>query len=71
MNSKLIRTTINFTPGAQADLEDAMQIGGDSKSDTINKAVRLYAKALRAEHDKGEILIRARADAELHKIEFL
>jgi hypothetical protein len=66
------RNTISWTPPAQADLEDIMRLSGDpSKTSAVNKAVRFYARALRAQDNGGAVLIQASEKAAARQIEFL
>jgi hypothetical protein len=71
MSGNLIRTTLNLSPGTQTALETAASVSGDSKTNVINKAIRFYARALNADANGGEVLVRQRADADLHRIEFI
>lgn len=41
--SGLERVTVNLTPKAVKALASACEMTGDSKTDTINRALRLYA----------------------------
>lgn len=38
----LIKTTVNLTPRTEASLILAAQATGDSKTDTINRAIQVY-----------------------------
>ena len=49
----LTRVTVNLIPKADAALEQAVRLTGYSKTDTINRALQLYAYILDC-HGKGE-----------------
>jgi hypothetical protein len=51
MNTTLTRLSVNLTPRADAALELAVQLTGDSKTDTVNRALQFYAWM---EHGKSE-----------------
>jgi hypothetical protein len=46
------RITVGLTPRGSHALREAMHLGADSQTDTVNKALALYANHLRNE-DKG------------------
>lgn len=47
------RFTINTTARGQRALEDAMAIGEENQTDTVNRALLLYANHLRNEQAGG------------------
>ena len=55
-NGGLERVTLNLTPRAARALEIATEITGDSKTDTINRAVQLYAYIERIINEGGTIV---------------
>jgi len=54
----LVRLTVNLIPRAHAAMLLAAQITGDSRTDTVNRALQLYAFAEHVLSQGGEILIR-------------
>lgn len=49
---------MNLIPRANAALELAIQITGDSKTDTVNRALQVYAYLEHVISDGGEVMIR-------------
>ena len=66
---QLHRITVNLIPRASAALELAAQLGQDSKTDTINRALQMYAYFMQVKSEGDEILIR-HPDGETEKITF-
>lgn len=65
----LERVTVNLTPRAARALEQAGQITGDTKTDTINRALQVYAYLEQVTRDGGAIYVReSAADTEPHLI---
>jgi len=54
----LVRLTINLIPRAYAAMVLASEITGDSRTDTVNRAVQLYAYVEHELSQGSEILIR-------------
>ena len=54
----LERLTVNLIPRTAAALDLAMQITVDSKTDTVNRAIQLYAYVEAVINRGGEILLR-------------
>lgn len=50
--ASLARLTVHLVPRAVKALEDASQATGDSRTDTINRALQVYALILDAAKDK-------------------
>jgi hypothetical protein len=71
MSSELTRFNLSLIPKAAEALDSAVELGGHSKTDTINRAIRAYAHWLRAREAGGGIYVRESADAELFLVEFL
>jgi hypothetical protein len=55
---ELVRLTINLVPRAYAAMLLASEITGDSRTDTVNRAVQLYAYVEHVIKEGGDILIR-------------
>jgi len=54
----LERVTVNLIPRASRALEQAGQLTGDSKTDTINRAIQVYAYLEEVWANGGSILVR-------------
>jgi hypothetical protein len=59
------RVTVNVTRRASRALDLAAQLTGDTKTDTINRAVQIYAFLERVAAEGGSVYVRARAGSEL------
>lgn len=70
MSSELTRLTVNLIPKAAAALDEAVELSGDSRTDTINRAVQAYAFMLKA-HQGGGFYVRQGPGGELFRVEFL
>lgn len=68
--SDLERTTFNLTPKAFRELEAAVELGGENKTDTINRAIALYAYVQELTSKGGAVLARE-ADGEMYLLKFL
>ncbi|WP_340686377.1 hypothetical protein LCL61_08810 [Amycolatopsis coloradensis] len=58
----LERVTVNLGPRASRALEKAVGLTGDSKTDTINRALQVYAYLEEVWANGGQVLIRNRPD---------
>lgn len=54
----LERVTVNLAPRASRALESTVGLTGDSKTDTINRALQVYAYLEEVWHKGGQILVR-------------
>jgi hypothetical protein len=54
---QLERITVNFVPRASEALRQAVELTRDSKTDTINRAIQLYAYVLKAQAGGQDIFI--------------
>ena len=61
------RVTVNLIPRASKALQEAVELTGDSKTNTINRALRLYAYVMQAQAG-GQDLFIGDAKGELSKI---
>ena len=66
----LTRLTVNLVPRAYKSMMLAVEITGDSRTDTINRALQFYAFAEVIMSNGGQILTR-NSDGELAEIKFL
>lgn len=66
----LERVTVNLIPRAAQSLTLAVELTGNSKTDTINRALQVYAYLLRVHREGGSVLVRDK-DGVTNRIEFL
>lgn len=71
MATELERVTVNLVPRASAALELATGLSQDSKTDTINRALQVYAFLLQAKEAGGGVYVREGPKAELMQVSFL
>jgi hypothetical protein len=64
------RITVNLNEKASHALENAVQMTGDTKTDTINKALQLWA-LLQDLHRRGGAAYLREPDGEQERIRFL
>lgn len=65
------RVTVNLTEKSSEALAEAVRITRDSKTDSINKALQLYALLQRIQADGGAIYLREKPEAELERLRVL
>jgi hypothetical protein len=66
--STLERVTVNLTPRASKALEQAVKCTGDTKTDTINRALQVYAYLEETMQSGGSIYLRQNPDGELERL---
>ncbi|WP_254126283.1 hypothetical protein [Amycolatopsis sp. CA-230715] len=59
----LERVTVNLAPRASRALEKATGLTGDSKTDTINRALQVYAYLEEVWSNGGQVLTRKNVDS--------
>lgn len=64
----LTRLTVNLTPKAAQALEQAVVVTGDSKTDTVNRALQAYAYIVNITQNGGDLYIRDGGQAELQRL---
>jgi hypothetical protein len=64
----LERVTVNLTGRAADALDQAAKLTGNSKTDTINRALQIYAYLEQVANDGGAIYVRESPDGELQLI---
>jgi hypothetical protein len=64
----LERITVNLTGRASRALELATELTGDTKTDTINRALQIYAYMEQVTARGGSIYVREAADSELERL---
>jgi hypothetical protein len=66
----LERVTVNLTGRSSRALEAATKLTGDTKTDTINRALQIYAFLEQVSARGGSIYTRESPDGELELIKF-
>jgi hypothetical protein len=66
--SSLDRVTVNLTRRASDALEQLDRLTGESKTDSINKALQLFAYLQQVQHDNGAIYVREAGSRELERL---
>lgn len=66
--SDLVRLTVNLIPRAYTAMVLASEITGDSRTDTINRAVQLYAYVEHVISNGGELLVRENGELSVVKM---
>lgn len=66
----LERVTVNLTPRSIRALEEVITRSGDSKTDTINRALQVYAFLEEIGHRGGAVYVRDGEAAELERVRF-
>jgi hypothetical protein len=64
----LERITVNLTSRSSAALELAVELSGDTKTDTINRALQIYAYLEKVIRDGGSVHVREQDGAELERL---
>ena len=64
----LERVTVNLTPRAVRALDQAVALTGDTKTDTINRALQVYAYLEEIINADGSIYIRPTPNAEPERL---
>ena len=63
--------TVNLTPRSSRALDTAVTITGDTKTDTINKALQVYAFLEELHAGGGTLYIREGSGSELERLRIL
>jgi hypothetical protein len=64
----LERVTVNLTARSSRALNEAVRCTGDSKTDTLNRAIQIYAYIERILQSGGSVHIRETPDSELERL---
>jgi hypothetical protein len=67
-NGPLERITVNLTGRASRALEIATELTGDTKTDTVNRALQVYAYMEQITARGGSVYVREATDAELERL---
>jgi hypothetical protein len=68
--ANLERITVNLTPRAYRALSKAVKLTGDSKTDTVNRALQLYAYLEEITQNGGSLYVRPADQDELEQVRF-
>lgn len=71
MDSNLTKVTVNLVPRAVQALDEVVTCEGYSKTDTINRAIQLYAFIIKKTRNEGNDLCLITPDGEVHKLTLL
>jgi hypothetical protein len=69
--SHMERVTVNLTARASEALRESVELTGDTKTDTINRALLVYAFLQRVMREGGAVYTRGSGAAELERVRFL
>jgi len=69
--SSLERITVNLTPRSVAAMDQVVDLTGDTKTDTINKALQLYGYIQEFLSSGGTLYMRDPGSSELDRIKLL
>lgn len=64
MSTVARRITVNLTARADAALDTAVALSGDTQTDTINRALSVYAYIEQVRANGGALYVRPDADSE-------
>jgi hypothetical protein len=64
----LERVTVNLTPRASKALAETAQLTGDSKTDTINRALQVYAFVQSIIEGGGAMYVRRAGEDEMERL---
>ena len=67
-SSGLRRITVNLTPRSCAALDQAAKLTGDSQTDTLNRAVQVYAYVMNVTQNGGDLYVRDQGHDELERL---
>jgi hypothetical protein len=65
------RVTVNLTERAAHAMADVADLTGDNKTDSINRALIIYAEIVRVTHGGGALYWREKEGADLERLRFL
>jgi len=68
--SGLERVTVNLTPRSVEALDSLVRLTGDTKTDTINKALQVYAYLQNLLNTGGALYVRDADGAEVERLRF-
>jgi hypothetical protein len=67
----LERITVNLTSRSSSALELAVELSGDTKTDTINRAIQIYAYLERVIRNGGAVHVQEQGGAELERLKIV
>ncbi len=69
--SRLVRVTVNLTEKAYKALQQAVELTGRNKTDTINRAIQVNAWVEEVTHAGGNIYVEEKPGADLQRVKIL
>ncbi|MEU7180759.1 hypothetical protein ACWIG3_18335 [Streptomyces celluloflavus] len=66
-----VRVTVNLAPKAAAALDQAVKLTGDTKTDTINRSLQIYAYLEKVIQEGGTLYTRSADSDELERLYFV
>jgi hypothetical protein len=67
----LQRVTVNLTPRSCQALEQAIKLTRDSQTDTLNRAIQVYAYIMNITENNGTLYVRDDGSDELERLRIL
>ncbi len=67
----LQRVTVNLTPRSCQALDQAMKLTRDSQTDTINRAIQVYAYIVNITENRGTLYVRDDGSDDLERLRIL
>jgi hypothetical protein len=68
LSSGLRKITVNLTPRACAALDQAVKLTGDNQTDTLNRAIQVYAYIMNITQNDGDVYVRDAGHDELERL---
>ena len=67
----LERVTVNLSPRSVAALDSLVELTQETKTDSINKALQVYAYIQKLFHDGGALYVRSQVSSEPERLHIL
>jgi hypothetical protein len=67
----LQRVTVNLTPRSRQALDQAIKLTGDSRTDSMNRAIQVYAYIVNITENHGTLYVRDDGSDELERLRIL
>jgi hypothetical protein len=67
----LERVTVNLSPRSVAALDSLVELTQETKTDSINRALQVYAYLQQLFHDGGALYVRSPVNSELERLRIL
>ncbi|QPP10700.1 hypothetical protein G4Z16_14295 [Streptomyces bathyalis] len=63
--------TVNLAPKAASALNRAVKLTGDTKTDTVNRSLRIYAYLEQLMQEGGTLYVKTEGSDELERLHFV